>query len=52
MQLAPFKLSKIKNKNKNYFLFVRGMENCKMSGKNQGKSGNFEMNDKVATLNE
>ena len=22
------------------------MKNCKMSGKNQGKSGNFEVNDK------
>ena len=25
-----------------YFLTVRWMENCKMSGKNKGKSGNFE----------
>ena len=28
------------------FDLSEGMENCKMSGKNQGKSGNFEMDDK------
>ena len=33
------------NKNDFYYL-SEGMENCKMSGKNQGKVRNFEVDDK------
>ena len=29
-----------------FFYLSEGIENCKMSGKNQGKSGNFEVDDK------
>ena len=38
-------VSTIKVKNIIFYL-SEGMENCKMSGKNQEKSGNFEVNDK------
>ena len=37
---------KIKNENNFFFDLSEGMENCKMSGKNQGKSENFEVDDK------
>ena len=33
-------------KNKNYFYLSEGMENCRMSGKKSGQSGNFEVDDK------
>ena len=40
-------VSTIKLKNKKMIFYLsEGMENCKMSGKNQGKSGNFVLGDK------